>query len=634
MCGISGLCGFDDFQGQKLDRMINSINHRGPDSSGKYLGKNVNLGMARLAIIDVVGGQQPICTEDNRYIIVFNGEIYNYKELTKSLISRGIRITSSSDTEVFLKLFVLDGISFLNSVRGMFSAAIYDSITEKLWLIRDRLGIKPLYFYTINGKMVFASEIKAIIASGHYIPELATGNVPSFFARRYVQSNRQLFKSIEELSPGSILMWQKGNIKIDQYWQYNQVLETRQGQKKSKEDLFFEFDHLFNRAVDEHLVGEVPFGAYLSAGLDSSSLVHSLAEKTSAPFETFTIGFGWNQDEIKAASIFAKSFGLPHTEIHFTSADFQDLEKITFHNDNPLGDPIYFPTFKLAQVASQKTKYVFSGEGADEIFGGYLFQKVSLYLKVYGNFMNPTLHQKLIMPLIKSIPEELLNKFFTYPGKLNKSGKDRVVDILENVHDYSHEDLIELLTQLFSLKNLSQLFHKEFLYEQHFGSFSLPQCHTRNEGLFEANFQHWLPDNILKRQDKMSMASGLEVRVPFLDHTIVEFMRDIPLRDKISLTNNKIFLREYIKRRQLKNTASLKKSAFYIPLEKFLSEPKNKDFLFDAISEEIIKKGGMFNNDKINEIKNSVHANSSDFLAAKMLFSISSFHIWKRVFGL
>ena len=374
MCGICGYVGFEE--DGLLERMKQRIAHRGPDGEGSWRAEGVALGHRRLSIIDVAGGAQPIVSEDGRSAIIGNGEIYNHADLRRELESRGHRFRTHSDNEVVLHAYEEWGPGALSRLNGMFAVAVWDGAHRRLFLARDRLGIKPLYYLHDGGKFLFASEIKSLLASRSVELTVDARAVHEYLALRYVPGPGSMFRQVRKLPAGHYATVESdGRLSLGRWWEPPLYEGPFEGSEQEYLDGFAE---RFERSIQRRLMSEVPFGAYLSGGLDSSTIVGAMSRIVSTPVRTFSVGFDYEHDELEGAADTARRFGCDHTEIVCRLSDLDLLPEIVWHLDEPLGDPIVIPMYLLAREAKKKVTVILAGEGADETLGGYLFHKALL----------------------------------------------------------------------------------------------------------------------------------------------------------------------------------------------------------------------------------------------------------------
>jgi asparagine synthase (glutamine-hydrolysing) len=481
VCGICGFAGFED--AALLARMTASLAHRGPDSDGFFRSREASLGFRRLSIIDLSTGEQPLANEDGSLHVILNGEIYNYRELREGLERRGHRFCSRSDVEVVVHLYEEDGPALVHHLEGMFAFALWDDRKKRLLVARDRLGIKPLYFAQRGGRLLFASEAKALLQDPTLPRRLDAVAVERLLRYLYLPGPQALLAGVERLPPGSWLTWQNGGVEIGRYWEPHLATTRRLGEA----DAVAEFRARFEEAVRSHLVSDVSLGALLSGGLDSAGVVAQMARLDGRPFKTFTIGFAGADDERPLARRLAERFGTDHREFELSPERFvDDLPRLVWHLEEPT--PISFlPLFYLAEFARREVKVVLIGEGADELFAGY--KRLLPYA-----------------PALRFLPSGLQRRLYEF-----------------GVHSLAPSDGRD--------------------------SFAPPPAtgaRSKLGAILEFEQRHELPDYQLHRVDRMTMAWGLEARVPYLDHRLVEFANSLP--DSLKLRG---FERKYILRRAL-----------------------------------------------------------------------------------
>ena len=562
-------------------------------------------------------------SDNDNLCIVFNGEIYNYLELGKKFIQRGGSLKTNSDTEVVLALYEEMGSECLKVLRGMFAFAIFNKEEKSIFLARDRVGIKPLYYSLSDRSLIFGSEIKSLLQWNGCNAEANFSSISSYLKLRYARHDRGLFKNIEKLKPGCWMKWRQGKTKHGCFWKPR----TREKNSQSLCENRDQFLELFTEAVKLRQMGEVPSGAYLSGGIDSTAVVRTLENLTSGSLKTFTAGFGWEGDETQEAHATAHRLETRHSEIVCENSMFEHLPKIIWHSDEPLGDAIVFPTYALASEASKSTKFVLTGEGADETLFGYLFHKAIHSASIYNRHIPEILHDFGVLPSLHLLPSSFLNKFFNYPGDLGKSGKQRLIEFLCSSRNADAATLFYDSITLFTENDQLDLFLDKDLVEKCNEQKRIKNNLGYLDTVYLEQFDSWLPDNILMRQDKLSMANGLEARVPFLDHELIEFLETVPGNQKLDIFQNKKLLRAAF---QHELAAKRKKTAFYFPLELFCKTPEFIDILSQTLGEASVKNRGLFKIEKINKLKQKMFA--GDFLAAKKVFSLISLELWFQIF--
>lgn len=498
MCGILGKISNNKAIDRNLfDLMLQTMIHRGPDGQGTCISdeNDVAFGHRRLALIDLSGkAAQPLFNENKTIWLTANGEIYNYPELKQILLQKGHTFYSDSDSEIIIHGYEEWGINILQKLKGMFAFGLWDSVNRLLFLARDRFGIKPLYYYTDQSRFIFASEVKGIIKDPDVYKSIDISSACDYFTYRYVPSPKTIWKNIFKLPPAHYIIYQPGKKPdVTEYWRL-----TCKENSITEQDAVEKVNHYIEKSVHEHILSDVPIGCFLSGGYDSSALVYYLS-KIKYDTQTFTIGFEkWEQSEHQYARIIADLFQTKHSDKIINEQEYGLLDKIMYHYDDPVADISIIPTYIVSNLAARKVKAVFSGEGADEIFSGY------------------TWHQKYI-------EKNILKKYFRNLG--NKGRAEKKYD--------TREYCTAMEMGGFDNANLQLLFHKDFkpdipnqhdwFYKSHF-----------NPGLSKVKrFQYldiktFMGELVLTKIDRASMANSLEVRVPFLDHELVEFLFNLP----------------------------------------------------------------------------------------------------------
>jgi asparagine synthase (glutamine-hydrolysing) len=630
MCGIAGYTGFRDER--LLQAMTTSLRHRGPDSFGYLLHEDVGLGHARLSIIDVEGGQQPIENEDGSLAVIQNGEFYNFRELRSELQSRGHRFRTNSDAEVILHLYEEMGPRCVERLVGMFAVVIYDKLKRQLYIARDRVGIKPLYYVEMAGKFLFASESKALLRCDEVGTTLDHRAIHDYLALRYVPGPGGMFREIRKFPAGHYGLVRNGKLALERYWR----AELFAGPFPGSDDDYLEgFSERFETSIRRRLVSEVPLGAYLSGGLDSSTIVAAMANLVTEPIRTFTVGFDYEQDELRQAAETARLLGCRHTEVACRPSDIELLPKIAWHLDEPLGDPIVIPMYQLAREAKKSVTVVLSGEGADEILGGYVFHKAL----VRGNQLAmalPSWFRRTILPgLMSLVPASAYNLAFDYPAALGKRGKQKVVDFAPLTGLFNLPEAYRHLISLFDARDTSSLYSRDFVAALRNAEGVPPRTRDLDpkvpflNHVLHLQFEHWLADDILTKQDKMSMAHGIEARVPFLDHELVEYVLRVPPRLKIDGGRTKLLLRRYAAGLLPPAVVNRGKMPFYVPLEGYLREPGFQRMIADTLSDEAVRNRGLFRPEAIRALRQSMHA--GEFVYLKQAFSLMMLELWFRM---
>jgi asparagine synthase (glutamine-hydrolysing) len=636
MCGIYGYAGFHE--DGLLDRMGNILRHRGPDGEGRLeTGKPspFAMGMRRLSIIDLEGGWQPIYNEDGRVAVVQNGEIYNYVELREELREKGHVFKTQSDTEVLAHGYEEWGIEgLIRRLNGMFAFGIHDAERDEFFLARDRCGQKPLYYFDHGGRFLFASEVKALLESAHVEARVNTRAIDPFLTLRNVPEPHTMFAGIFKL-PASHYLRRRGNggIDINRYWEIT-LLPARGHSFRKDAEYLEEFEALFFDAVRLCMRSDVPVGAYLSAGVDSSLTVAAMTRHSSG-INTFSIGFGAPTDETPAARETARFLGTNHTEIICTAKDFDLLPKIVWHMDRPVGDALIIAFYKLAEGAARHLKVVLGGEGADEAFGGYEFHKVICLVEKFRRRVPTAVHRGVMLPGLKLTPWKLLNILSSFPAALGAKGKKRLVDFLKH---YDRRDLNENVNALRTLWSHDE---RREIYSDEFKSLASEAWMNREresdkvgpflDRLLKLQYDEWLQDWALIRQDKNTMAHSLEYRLPFLDHRLIECAFTLPPHLKISGRRDKVIERRLAEKIFPRRIARRTKLPFYLPVEFFFDHPEFKALVAETLNERQIKQRGYFDPKRVAALIESMNR-TREFVYCKQVMSLVILELWHRVF--
>lgn len=597
MCGITGLLiPKEQTVDRSLLRKMNEvITHRGPDTDGFYSGHGIGLAMRRLKVIDLSTGDQPIHNEDKRFWIVFNGEIYNYRELRENLIKKGHRFQTHSDTEVILHQYEEEGEDCVKSFNGMFAFAIYDSQKKSLFIARDHLGIKPLYYYSDQNGFIFGSEIKSILQ----VPWVKTGpdaqSISHYLSLNYLPPPLTPFEGIRQLEPGHWMKIENGRIETSEFWE-----APLEGVIDESEDAALKkIKELLHRSVERRLVADVPLGAFLSGGLDSSVLVALMKEHKHERIKTFSVGFeDPSYDETPYALQVAKYFGTDHYEIRCKPEDVAEVApKIGYHADNLLADQAALPLYMVSQLAKEHVTVSLSGDGGDELFVGYPTFQADYYHKIYS---------KLPSFLRKQVIEKCVGCLPASTGKLSFDYKAKK---FIQAGDFSPEKAHYWWRTIFTEEEKKKLFQPEAMKQlKEIDAFNLygkyfdkaDKLDFGNRALF-ADLKVWLVGNNLCKVDSMSMAHGLEVRVPFLDRELVEYMSRLPFGLKFKGRVLKYLLKKTMKGTLPESIIYRKKAGWHIPLSGWFRNEAN-DYLNTVFSNDKKIFQGLFQNEQIRSL--------------------------------
>jgi asparagine synthase (glutamine-hydrolysing) len=623
MCGIFGFAGFE--QPDLLRRMGAVLRHRGPDGEGYFHEGRVSIGMRRLSIIDLEGGGQPIFNEDESLAVISNGEIYNYVELRDELESRGHRLRTRSDTEVIVHAYQAWGPDCLERLNGMFAFAILDRRREELFLARDRAGQKPLYYHHASGRLVFASEIKALLESDEVARRPNLPALDGYLALRYVPQPETLLAGVHVLPAGHCLRFRAGALDVRRYWD----VPVCDGPWRSDGENLEAFEHIFLDAVRIALRSDVPVGAYLSGGIDSS-LVVAAARRFTPKLQTFSIGFRSPIDETGEASALAERLGTEHHEIYLEPKHFAELPRAIYHLERPIGDALVLAYWQLARETSSHVKVVLSGEGADESYAGYSFHKVILWTERYRRLVPRALNRGAAA-LLQAAPVGLLDRFFVYPAYLGERGKAKTVDYLRGYYDRDLAQSYVTLRALFDPGERARLYAPALRAQAGWSWLHRP----RGGGpfldrLLRLQYDDWLQDNLLLRQDKNTMAFSLELRCPFLDHRLIEQAFRLPTRDKVRGLRDKWIERELGRKWLPADNVRRSKNPFYLPLEYFHEHSEIRELIRLTLDPARVRRRGWFDPDAVAALVAQMA--SGEFLYLKQVLSLVILELWCMVF--
>ena len=498
--------------------MVEALRHRGPDGQASVQLKGAALGHARLSVIDLVTGDQPMTDSSGRWWIVFNGEIYNYRELRRELEASGVQLFTTSDTEVILLSYIRYGKDMLKRLNGQFAFAIWDQQDQSLFAARDRFGEKPFYYAQLDDHtLLFASEIKSIMASGLIKPRLSREALASFLYLLHVPSDESVYENISVLRPGHALIWRYKHVTTFEYWQ----LPLDVGRLKVTEtEAVHQIRHLIERAVERQMVADVPIGAFLSGGLDSATTVAFMSRFSDHPIKTFSVGFGNLINELPYASAVAKLYKTEHHEIQMDVPVAEMLETMAKVYDEPFADSSNIPTYKIAEFASKSVKVVLAGDGGDEIFGGY-----GWYMNMLAQGLEVPSMPQLIALYLRYSSLRVLNKF----GLVNPARKMEALRAMDLARQKQQDPWLRRIQMglYFQPAQIRALFGDPAF--THAWLQDVPPASVRGmDHVFSFDFRQYLPGDILVKVDRAAMAHGLEVRAPFLDVELAEFVLRLP----------------------------------------------------------------------------------------------------------
>ncbi|MEX2143241.1 MAG: asparagine synthase (glutamine-hydrolyzing) [Anaerolineales bacterium] len=572
MCGVCGMV--DSAQqlpdGARLRRMNRAIQHRGPDGEGYYEQGGVGLAMRRLAIIDVAGGDQPIFNEDKSIAIVYNGECYNYQELRAGLDKKNHSFRTNTDTECIVHLYEDHGDDCMQHLRGMFAFALWDAARQRLLIARDRLGKKPLHYALMDGCLYFASELRALLVALPRQPELDLQAMDDYLSLQYIQEPNTIYKDVHKLPAGHRLTWQRGQLHIEPYWDFSYEPKSN----ASEADLAAELRTLARQAVRMRLISEVPLGAHLSGGIDSSIVVSLMAEASSAPVKTFSVGFEeTNFSELPYARAVAERYATHHHEFTLSFGDIPaTLQTLMQHFGEPFADPSALPLYHLSKLTREHVTVALNGDGGDESFAGYqrywLDGYADRYLRLPG-----LVTRKLVPSLAAMLPDKSTGPVGSSLG----SGIKRLPQLTE----------VDPRASLLRWSSYFSARHKRSLWRPELAArldlrraendlvdlYDRAPARTRLDRTLYADIKGYLAGDLLVKADRMTMASSLEGRSPFLDHVLVEWAARLPVQSKLRGRQGKILLRKAFADLLPPQVLGHRKQGFGIPVGAWLRGP-------------------------------------------------------------
>jgi asparagine synthase (glutamine-hydrolysing) len=624
MCGIAG---FVDLWGTKdramedrekiLTRMCRNIRHRGPDDKGLMVKLGVALGMRRLAIIDLVWGKQPMSGEDGSVTIVFNGEIYNFRELKPRLESHGHIFHTNSDTEAIVHSYEEFGPECLKHLRGMFAFAIWDEKARTLFIARDRAGKKPLYYsITPNGTFVFGSELKALLEHPDVEREIDSQALDAYFTLGYVPDPLSIFRNVHKLPPGHYLTFTNGQVTVKQYWDF----EFQPNKPQNKDDYLHELRALLDESVGLRLISDVPLGAFLSGGIDSSTVVGLMARHMDQPVKTFSIGFHEDSyNELKYARLTAQKFGTDHHEFFVTPEICDVVDELAWHFDEPFADSSAIPTYMVSKLARDHVTVVLSGDGGDELFAGYTRYAVERKRGGFERLPKP-MRERVMRPLSERLPHAAWGRNYLHNVSL-----DPIARYLDSVSVFTSLNRKSLYTSDFSAK-LGPGGYVGGLFYDLVGN-------VRNDDevdrLLYLDSKTYLPGDILTKVDRMSMAVSLEARAPLLDHKLIEFVTRIPSSLKLSGLETKHILKQAVKDLVPAEILNRPKQGFGVPIQEWINQ-QLRARIRDTLSEARTRQRGYVDSHYVDVLLNEHERGRRDHSMG--LWALLMFEIWHRRF--
>jgi len=605
-----------------ITAMADTIRHRGPDDEGLYVSGPVGLGFRRLSIIDLSTGHQPLSNEDGTIWIVFNGEIYNYQELRTFLLSKGHRFKTQTDTEVIVHLYEELGPQCVDRLRGMFGFAIWDANKKSLLLARDRVGIKPLYYALADKQLVFGSEIKAILADPSVKREIAPEVIDRFLTFLYLPGEETLLKGIQKLEPGHYLVAKGGSASVTQYWD---LRFTESRAHLSEEEAEHQLLELLTETVRLHMIADVPVGVLLSGGVDSTGVLSFAVDGTDKKVSSFTVGFAGTHvaDERPYAKLAADKFGTQHYDMTIAAKDFAGfMPQYVWHMEEPVCEPPAIALYYVSKLAREHVTVLLSGEGGDEAFAGYSNYRNLVWLERAKRGLAPAnglaaQGLKLTDAVLRS------HRFGKYAPLMKDHFPDYYYSRTSNPYMFSGNRLGEVyspdfasaINREYSVKPLRKL-----------------QANVRGQSTLNAmlyiDTKTWLPDELLIKADKMTMANSIELRVPLLDHVVLEFAASLPASFKLKGFASKYLLKKALSQRIPQEIRDRKKTGFPVPYESWLRNDL-KDLVWGVLTDRKTTDRGYFNKQALEDLLRA-NANGSNY--SKEIFSLLTLELWQRTF--
>lgn len=609
MCGFVGFTGSVENKQEIIKRMSEKIIYRGPDSNGFHIDEDISLGFRRLSIIDLEEGSQPIYNEDKTMVIVFNGEIYNYNEIREKLINLGHKFKTNTDTEVILHGYEQFGEKILNELRGMFAFAIFNTITKELFIARDFFGIKPLYYTQVGQDLIFASEIKCILEHPNVKKELNISALQNYLSFQYGVPNETFFKGINCLPPAHYLKFKNGNLEIKKYW--NVVFN--EDENVELDTIVNKIDEVFKDSVEAHKISDVEVGCFLSSGVDSSYVASQFKGQKS-----FTVGFDHgnkkhNYNECTYAEEFAKVIGQDHYSKKITDDEFWEaVPKVQYYMDQPHADPSCIALYFVCNIASKHVKVVLSGEGADELFGGYRIYHEPFSL---NKTKIPRGIWKGLDAICQLIPCDFKGK--SYISRASKTVEERFIGNANLFTDKEKRKILKDTTNMIKPQQITKKFYDE--------------VKDKNDVVKMQNIDInlWMVGDILLKADRMSMANSLELRVPFLDKEVWKVASTVPLKYKVTADGTtKMAMRKAAMKNMPQEVASRAKLGFPVPTREWLKEEKYYNIVKTEFTSDNAKK--FFITEEIVKLLDEHYNLKKD--NSRKIWTIYVFLIWYKQF--
>src|SRR5215510_4835143 len=622
MCGVVGMSGPELTENSaaardQIARMLGVIEHRGPDDEGHYIEPGIAIGMRRLSIIDLATGRQPISNEDGSIWIVFNGEIYNHRELRETLLARGHKLRTRSDTETIAHLYEDEGERCVERLRGMFAFALWDRRNRSLFLARDRVGKKPLHYAMAGRTLVFGSEIKSLLQHPGVKREINLQAISDFLSFGYVPDPATAFAGVRKLPPGHTLTFKDGLINTRRYWDFDYSRDTRVRGPELREESYIErLRELIAESVRVRLESEVPLGAFLSGGIDSSVVVAMMAREMKV--KTFSIGFSDSGfDELRYARIAARHFGADHHEFVVTPDVCRLVEEIVWHHDEPFADVSSVPTYVVSKMAREHVTVALSGDGGDEVFAGYERYVVDRRRRRYERI--PAFLRRALLRAGQAMPQGAYGKRF-----LRNIALEPAARYVDSVTYFDRDSQLNLFSD--DARRALAGYDPAQRFER---MFAAPVARSRLERLLYLDSKTYLPGDILVKVDRMSMANSLETRSPLLDHRLIEFAQTIPASLKLRGLETKYILKRAAAGLIPEEIINRPKQGFDVPIRRWFNR-ELREMLDDTLRSARARERGDFNHRAVLAILDEHRRGARDH--ARHLWGLLVLELWRRAF--
>ena len=606
MCGLCGFTGEIVDRDAVLENMTEVITHRGPASKGFYTDDKISMGFRRLSIIDLDNGSQPIYNEDKTLVLMFNGEIYNYKQLRKELQGKGHVFATDTDSEVLVHGFEEWREALLNRLRGMFGFAIWNRTDESLFIARDFFGIKPMHYTQVGGHFLYASEIKSILKFPGFEKKFNYRTLDNYLSFQYAVPPETFFEGVYCLLPGHYLWYRDGKVETTRYWE----ARFNPDESLTEEQAVDEIEKVFEESVNAHKISDVEVGCFLSSGVDSSYVSTYFADQ-----KTFTVGFDFGEkyNEISWAERLSKKIGVEHHTHLISSEEFWgNVEHVQYHMDQPLADPSCIALYFVSKLASEYVKVVLSGEGADELFGGYTIYNEPHVFKAYQKIL-PSKFRLWLAKEVKKLPH------FKGQSFIIRGSRETEEKFIGNAFMYDDEDKRRILKDP-SIVTRPQSLCKKF-YDRVRG-------YDQETKMQYLDINLWMVGDILLKADRMSMANSLELRVPFLDKEVFKVASKLPTRLRVKKKNTKYAMRQAANRHLPQETAQKEKLGFPVPTRVWLRDEKYYNIVKEKFHSETAKK--FFNTDVITQFLDDHYHNKDD--NSRKVWTIYIFLVWYDIY--